>query len=128
MAAVFKIPRAWRPSLVARTALYPALYLRWAGHRATITADPGFGAWVAAQLRVLIADGPLQDDDRELILRSAERRLPILLAGHATLPAADRAFAAANGCAFVAWTDPGPLASPPRPITGSAWRFPPACR
>ena len=122
MAAAFKIPRAWRPSLVARTALYPALHLRWAGHRVSLSAETAFGAWSAAELRVLIADGLLGEDDRDLIRRSAERRVPILLVGHATLPPSDRAFAAEHGCAFVAWTDPGPLASAPPRRPGESWR------
>ena len=120
MAAIFKIPRGWRPSLAARTTLYPALYLRWAGQHVIIAADPPFGAWRDAELRVLIADGPLKDDDRDLIQRSAERRLSVLLGG-AALPAADRAFAAAHGGGFFAWADPGPLASPPPRRPGEAW-------
>ena len=115
--AVWKIPRDWRPSLVARTALYPALYLRSAGHEAAISPRSSLDAWSGAELRVLVADGPLGEDDRELMSRAAERGLPMLLAPQAGLSQADRAFAAGTGCAIAAWRDPGPLAtaSPHRP-------------
>lgn len=113
MSAVWKIPRGWRPSLVARTALYPALYLRWAGERVIIDEDPPFGAWAAAELRVLVSDGGLGEDDRDLITRTAARGLPLVLAPQACLSDADRAFAAQAGCTIAAWSDPGPLASPP---------------
>jgi hypothetical protein len=111
--AAWKIPRDWRPSLVARTALYPAIYLRWAGHRAAISADPPFGQWAGADLRVLVADGPLGEDDRELMTRTAARGLQLLLAPQAGLLEADLAFAAGLGCRIAAWRDPGPLAAPP---------------
>ena len=113
MNAVWKIPPGWRPSLTGRTALYPALYLRWAGHKAGIASDPSFGAWVAADLRVLVSDGPLTQDDRELMRRTAERGLGLVLTPQAGLSQADRAFAAELGCAVAAWRDPGPLASAP---------------
>ena len=113
MAAIWKIPKAWRPSLADRTVLYPALYLRWAGHRTTISEDPPCGAWAKADLRVLVTDGPLGQDDRELIARTARDGLPLMLAPQAGLTEADHAFAAELGCRIVAWRDPGPLATPP---------------
>ena len=113
MNAVWKIPPGWRPSLTGRTSLYPALYLRWAGHQAGIASDPSFGAWAAADLRVLVSDGPLTPDERELMRRTAERGLGLVLAPQAGLSQADRAFAAELGCAVAAWRDPGPLASAP---------------
>ena len=111
--AIWKIPRNWRPSLADRTALYPALHLRWAGHRVAISSDPGFGAWSAADLRVLIADGPLTAEDRELMTRTAARGLDVVLASQSGLSEPDRAFAFKTGATILAWRDPGPLASPP---------------
>ena len=111
--AVWKIPRNWRPSLVARTALYPALYLRWAGHRVTVSADPPFGAWAGADLRVLVTDGPLSEDDGELMTRTAGRGLSLVLAPQAGLTDQDHALAAELGCLVAAWRDPAPLAVPP---------------
>ena len=113
MNAVWKIPPGWRPSLADRTALYPALYLRWAGHKAAIASDPPPGAWAAADLRVLVSDGPLREDERELMRRTAERGLRLVLALQGGLTEADRALAAELGCAIAAWCDPGPLASAP---------------
>ncbi|HEY5412111.1 MAG TPA: hypothetical protein VIJ94_15420 [Caulobacteraceae bacterium] len=113
MNAVWKIPEGWRPSLADRTALYPALYLRWAGHHASIAADPPFGAWAAADLRVLVSDGPFSEDERELMRRTAGRGLGLVLAPQRGLLEADRSFAAELGCAIAAWRDPGPLASAP---------------
>ncbi|HEX3729991.1 MAG TPA: hypothetical protein VHV47_09310, partial [Opitutaceae bacterium] len=107
--AVWKIPRDWRPSLVARTALYPALYLRWTGRRAAISAGPAFDEWAGAALRVLVADGPLGQDDRELMSRTADRGLPMVVAPQAGLSEADQAFAADTGCVIATWRDPGPL-------------------
>ena len=112
-AAVWKIPRGWRPSLVDRTALYPALYLRWAGHRADISADPASDTWAKADLRVLVTDGPLAEDDRELIGRTARRGQSLVLAPQAGLSGADSEFAAVSGCRVAVWRDPGPLATPP---------------
>ena len=113
MEAIFKVPPGWRPSLADRTALYPALHLRAAGHRVAIAADPSPEAWRAAQLRVLVADGKLGEDDRALIGSGAERPAPFLLLTQARLPVADRALAVARGGVFLGWVDPGPLASPP---------------
>jgi hypothetical protein len=110
--AVFKIPRGWRPSLADRTALYPALHLRWTGHEVAIAADPAPSAWRSADLRVLILDGPLQEGDRALIGQGADQRLPVLLAAQAGLSEADAAFASAQGCTLVSWRDGGPLATP----------------
>jgi hypothetical protein len=120
--AVWKIPKDWRPSLVDRTALYPALYLRWAGHDAMISADPPFGAWAGADLRVLVADGALSQDERELIERTARRGLPLVLAPQAGLSDTDQSFAAEHGCITAAWRDPGPLATP-APIRPGACRL-----
>ena len=113
MSAVWKIPRNWRPSLADRTALYPALHLRWAGHRTIIASEPPFGAWTSADLRVVVSDGPLGEDERELMTRTAERGLSMALASQSGLTEADRAFAAGLGAGIVAWSDPGPLASAP---------------
>ena len=110
--AVWKIPRDWRPSLVARTALYPALYLRWEGHEAAISPDPGLDVWAGATLRVLVADGPLREDDRELMSRAAGRGLPMVLVSQGGLSEADHAFATQTGCVIAAWRDPGPFATP----------------
>ena len=113
--AVWKIPLNWRPSLADRTILYPALHLRWAGHRVSISSDPSFGAWAAADLRVLVSDGPLTADERELMSRTAARGLDVALASQSGLSEPDRAFACGLGAAVLAWRDPGPLASaPPR--------------
>ena len=112
MKAVFKVPHRWRPSLADRTALYPALHLRWTGHQVLIAAESAAAAWKSADLRVLIADGPLQDDDRELIRLCAEKRQSVLIAAQAGLSPEDGVFAAANGCALVGWRDAGPLATP----------------
>ena len=113
MEAIFKVPPGWRPSLADRTALYPALHLREAGHQVTIAADPSPEAWRAAQLRVLVADGKLGDDDRALIEVQDKRPPPFLMLTQARLPVADRALVVANGGVFVGWGDPGPFASPP---------------
>ena len=113
MSAVWRIPRAWRPSLADRTVLYPALYLRWAGHRAAISEDPPFGAWARADLRVLVTDGRLGEEERALIDRTARDGLKLVLAPQAGLTEDDRAFAAELGCRVVHWRDPGPLATPP---------------
>jgi hypothetical protein len=109
---VFKVPRGWRPSLADRTVLYPALHLRWTGHQAVIAADPAFAAWKSADLRVLIADGPLEEDDRDLIRQVAERSLTLLVAAQAGLTGEERAFIVANGGALISWRDAGPLATP----------------
>ena len=64
MRAVWKIPRAWAaPSLPARTALYPALHLRWAGWAVGIGREFPARMWADAALRVLVTDGALADDD-----------------------------------------------------------------
>ena len=118
MEAIFKVPPGWRPSLADRTALYPALHLREAGHKATIAADPSPEAWRAAQLRVLVADGKLGDDDRALIELQEKRPLPFLILTQARLPVADRALMVAHGGVFLGWEDPGPLASPGALRTG----------
>ena len=115
MFGIWKIPRDWRPSLADRTALYPALHLRWTGHRAVIASDPAFGAWTAADLRVLVSDGPLDEDERDLMTRTVARGLSLVLASQSGLTDADRAFAMGLGVRIVGWRDPGPLASaPPR--------------
>ena len=113
MTAVWKIPKAWRPSLADRTALYPALYLRWAGHRAAIAEDPPAGAWARADLRVMVTDGQLGEEERELIGRTARHGLALVLAPQAGLTEADHAFTAELGCRVAHWRDPGPLATPP---------------
>ncbi len=96
-AAVWKIPRAWRPSLVDVTALYPALCLRGAGHNVAIAETPTAGAWISADLRVLVLQGPLGEDERDLISAAAPRGLPTVLAAQTGLSEADRAFAASSG-------------------------------
>jgi len=117
---VWKIPQGWRPDLAARTALYPALYLGWTGHEVIISGDPAPEAWTSADLRVLVSDGPLGEDDRALIERAGRRGAAVVLAPQADLLQADLAFAAERGCAIAAWRDPGPLATPPPLAPGLA--------
>lgn len=117
--ALFKIPSGWRaPTLPDRTALYPALYLD-----ADIRREASLDAWRAAQARVLVADGRLTDDERALI-EAARGRL--ILVAQGGLGAEDRAFAEDQGCLIVAFTDAGPLATPPgaqvRDVTGLVGR------
>ena len=115
MLAIWKIPRDWRPSLADRTALYPALHLRWAGHRTVISSNPPFGAWAAADLRVVVSDGPLGEEERDLMARTAARGLTLGLASQSGTTEDDRAFAIGLGARIVGWRDPGPLATePPR--------------
>ena len=112
--AAWKIPRRWRGlSLCDRTALYPALYLRWSGLATVIGRDIPPGQWDGASLRVLISDGPLAEDERELMLLTAARGEDLLLLPQAGLAEVDRAFIAEIGCRIGAWTDEGPLASAP---------------
>ena len=116
MQAIWKIPLAWtRPGLADRTALYPALHLRWADWRTAISRDPPFGAWIGADLRVLVCDGPFTLDEVELMRRTAERGRPLVLAPQAGLTAADAELVRDLGVTLAAWRDAGPLASaPPR--------------
>ena len=115
-AAVWKIPRRWTGvALPDRTALYPALYLRWAGHRVGIERAPTPGQWSGADLRVMVVDSSLADDERELMIRTSARGQSLLLAPQYGLAEADRTFAAELGFPVLAWADEGPLASdPPR--------------
>lgn len=111
--AVWKIPARWRtPGLCDRTALYPALYLRWTGNDVVIAREPAAGRWAAADLRVMITDGALAEDEQELIARTAARGLAMALSPQSPLPPRDLARAAALGLPVVAWTDAGPLATP----------------
>jgi hypothetical protein len=113
-ALVWKIPRRWdRPGLCSLATLYPALYLRWKGHRVPISRDPAPGVWYGAERRVLVCDGPLSDDERELMTLTAARGLEMILAPQAGLLEQDRAFAAELGFARLAWSDEGPLATAP---------------
>ena len=116
MDAVWKIPLGWTAlRLCDRAAVYPALYLRWAGKATAIGRQVLPGQWNGARLRVLVTDGALADDERELLERTAARGLGALVLPQAGLPAADRDLIAGLGFATLAWTDPGPLASaPPR--------------
>jgi hypothetical protein len=114
MDAVWKIPLRWSsPGLPDRTTLYPALYLRWAGRKVAVGPRIAPGQWNGAKLRVLVTDGALADDERELLALSAARGLGVVLAPQGGLPAVDRDFAAAHGVTIAALTDPGPLSSPP---------------
>ena len=73
-AAVWKIPTRWTGiALPDRTVLYPALYLRWAGHRVAIDRAPPPGLWSGADLRVMAVDGALAEDERELMVRTSAR-------------------------------------------------------
>ena len=111
--AAFKLPVRWTaPGLTDRTALYPALYLRWAGHRAALGRSLPAGQWTAAELRVLVADGVLAEDERELMALTAARGQPMVLATQAPLPEADLAWICSLGVPLVAWRDAGPLSSP----------------
>ena len=111
MSALFKVPRGWRPSLADRTVLYPAVYLRWSGRKAAISSNPSAGAWLRADLRVLVTDGRLGEDDLDLI-HCGGKPPPFLVLSQATLPVADRGMVAAMGGALLSWRDPGPLATP----------------
>ena len=115
-AAVWKIPARWTGvALPDRAALYPALYLRRAGHRVAIGRAPIPGQWSGADLRVMVVDGSLADDERELMIRTSARGQSLLLAPQYGLAEADRAFVAELGFPVLAWADEGPLASdPPR--------------
>lgn len=116
MGAVWKIPRRWGPlALPDRTALYPALYLGWAGMEVLIARDVAAGAWTGAELRVLVTDGALAEDEQDLMARTAARGQTLVIAPQAPLAEADRALAAELGFPILDWIDPGPLASrPPR--------------
>ena len=115
-AAVWKIPTRWTGiALPDRTVLYPALYLRWAGHRVAIDRAPPPGLWSGADLRVMVVDGALAEDERELMVRTSARGQSLVLAPQGGLAEPDRAFVAQLGFPLIAWIDPGPLASyPPR--------------
>jgi hypothetical protein len=132
MDAVWKIPERWTtPGLADRTALYPALYLRWAGKEVAIARRPLPGQWTRARLRVLVSDGPLTQDERELLSSTAARGQSVLVAPQAGLAPDDRALIAELGLPIAAWTDPGPLKSAPPskpgelivPLTGCAARL-----
>jgi hypothetical protein len=111
--AFWKVPVRWRtPGLCDRTALYPALYLRWTGVGVGIAREPPAGRWAAADLRVMVTDGALTQDEQELMTRSEARGLPLILAPQSPLPPEDLAHAAAGGHPVIAWTDAGPLATP----------------
>ena len=112
--AVWKIPRDWTaPPLGDRAALYPALYLRWAGHAVAITPDPPPGRWAGADLRVMLAGRSLAQDEKALIDRTVARGQLLIVTAPAGLAAEDKAFLAARGLPLLAWTDAGPLASAP---------------
>ena len=116
MRAVWKIPRAWAaPSLPDRTALYPALHLRWSGWEVEIGREVPAGMWADAALRVMVTGGVLAEDERDLILAAASRGRTMVVAPQAPLPEADRALLGDLGFPIVRWIDPGPLRSaPPR--------------
>ena len=131
MDAVWKLPLGWTAiRLCDRAALYPALYLRWAGKAVAVGRHVPAGQWNGAGLRVLVSDGPLADEERELLVMTAARGRAAVLLPQAGLAAADREFVAELGFPIAAWTDPGPLSSAPpsRPgdrileITGCAVR------
>jgi hypothetical protein len=112
--AVWKIPARWTsPGLCDRTALYPALYLRWTGHQAMIGRDIPTADWTSADLRVLVTEGGLLEDDRALLHTASEWGQAVVIAPQAALHPEDLALVAALGMPVAAWTDPGPLASPP---------------
>ncbi len=117
---VWKIPRRWNGvSLCDRTALYPALYLRWAGHKTTISRDPAAGAWSSADVRMMLTDGPLDEDERDLMRRTAARGQTLILATQSGLTAADRDLAADFSFPFLSMTDGGPQSSDPPNPTGA---------
>ena len=114
----WKIPRRWtRLNLTDRTALYPALYLRWAGRPTALGREVPPGQWNGARLRVLVTDGDLADDERDLLAMSAARGVSVLVSPQAGVADADAAFMAELGFPMLAWSDEGPLASaaPQRP-------------
>ena len=76
-----------------------------------ISADPAPESWRQAQLRVLVTDGRLGEEDLELIDGGAETQTPFLVLSQAALPSGDRALASAMGGVLVGWGDPGQLAS-----------------
>jgi hypothetical protein len=113
MDAAWKIPLAWgAPGLADRTAIYPAISLKWAGKTVAIGSRIPAGQWKDAPLRVMVTDGPLAEDERELLLAGAARRLPVVLAPQAGLAAEDLELVAELGLGVVSWTDGGPLATP----------------
>ena len=114
MATAWKIPRRWTElALCDRTVLYPALYLRWSGTPATIGRDIAAGRWNDASLRVLISDGPLEGDERDLIERTAARGDSLLLLPQAGIWDGDTDLVVRSGCRIATWTDEGPLVSAP---------------
>ena len=119
MATAWKIPRRWTElTLCDRTALYPALYLRWSGIPTTIGRDIAAGRWNDASLRVLISDGPLAEDERDLMQRTAARGDNLLLLPQAGLWDGDIDLIIRSGCQIATWTDEGPLVSAPLHKTG----------
>lgn len=113
MRAAWKIPSRWSAlALPDRTALYPALHLLWGGEEVVIGREVPAGRWAGADLRVMVTDGPLAEDERDLMAVSAARGRTLVIAPQAPLPEADRALAAELGFPIVGWIDPGPLSSP----------------
>ena len=109
-------------SLCDRTVLYPALYLRWSGTPTTIGRDIAAGRWNDASLRVLISDGPLAEDERDLMQRTSARGDSLLLLPQAGVWPEDIDLIVRSGCRIATWTDEGPLVSAPpqpggRPVT-----------
>ena len=121
MTTAWKIPRRWTDlALCDRTALYPALYLRWSGVSTAIGREIPAGKWNGAALKVLISDGPLAADERELMLHTRARGQDLVLLPQAGIAAEDRAFIEEYGCRIAAWTDKDPLASAPPRLGGRA--------
>ncbi len=114
MTVVWKIPERWRTvNLTDRAALYPALYLRWAGTPVQISSHPPVGRWNRAQLRVLVTEGALAPDERDLLVRTEARsgRLLHLPLGGSSLT--DRSLLQDFDLPTAAFVDDGPLTSLP---------------
>ncbi len=110
----WKLPQRWTTlGLCERTTLYPALYLRWTGASVALGRSVLPGQWNGADLRVLVVDGALAEDERELMALTHARGRSLVLVPQGPLPEADLAVAAELGFPLAAWMDAGPLASPP---------------
>ncbi len=121
MTTAWKIPRRWTElTLCDRTVLYPALYLRWSGIPTTIGRDIPAGRWNDASLRVLISDGPLAEDERDLMQRTAARGEGLLLLPQAGIWPGDVDLIVRSGCRIATWIDEGPLMSAPPHSGGRA--------